>query len=324
MADRQHPLGSGFGARSTAGDVLAGIDLGGQRAVVTGGHSGLGLETTRALAEAGADVIVAARDTAAARSATRGLARVTVARLDLADLASVRRFASHYAEAGGKNGTTIDILVNNAGVMACPETRLGPGWEAHFAINHLGHFALTNLLWPLLADGARVVSVSSAGHHYSPVRWDDLHFEAGYDKWLAYAQSKTANALFAVHLDRLGRERGIRAFSVHPGKIFTPLLRHVGRDEMVAAGWIDRDGNPADPTFKSPAQGAATQVWAATSPLLAGLGGLYCEDCDVARRNDTAEATLEGVKPYATDEAAARRLWDLSAEMTGIGPGQSG
>lgn len=318
MTDHQQPVGSGFGARSTASDVLAGVDLSGQRAIVTGGHSGLGLETTRALTGAGAEVIVAARDSAAARTATADLANVTVASLDLGDLASVRRFAERVCERGDR----IDMLINNAGIMACPETRLGPGWEAHFAVNHLGHFALTNLLWPLLGDGARVVSVSSAGHQYSAMRWQDLQFRRGYDRWLAYAQSKTANALFAVHLDRIGRDRGIRAFSIHPGKIFTPLLRHVSRAEMIEAGWIDSEGNPADPTFKTPAQGAATQVWAATSPLLDGLGGLYCEDCDVAERNETAEATLEGVKGYAIDANAASRLWDLSAAMTGIGASQ--
>lgn len=315
MIDHQTPLGSGFGARSTASDVLAGRDLTGRFAVVTGGHLGLGLETTRALAAAGAEVLVAARDPDPARIATQDIPRTTVDALDLSDLGSVRRFAEGVLQAG----RPIDWLINNAGLMACPETRVGPGWEAHCATNHLGPFALTNRLLPLLASGARVIAVSSAGHHLSPIRWDDVMFSGGYDKWHAYGQSKTANALFAYHLDRLGRDRGIRAFSLHPGKIFTPLQRHLTRAEMIAEGWLDAQGAPADPTFKTPAQGAATQVWAATSPLLDGLGGLYCEDCDVAVRAEVAGAPFVGVKAYAVDPDAAERLWALSVELTGTG-----
>lgn len=202
--------------------------------------------------------------------------------------------------------------------MACPETRVGPGWEAQFATNHLGHFALTNLLWPLLEGGARVVSVSSAGHHASPIRWDDVQFTHGYDKWLAYGQSKTANALFALHLDRIGRAYGIRAFSLHPGKIFTPLQRHLTKTEMTAEGWLDENGEPADPTFKTPAQGAATQVWAATSPMVDGLSGLYCEDCDIAVRAEVASEPFVGVKAWASDGGEAERLWTLSAGLTGV------
>ncbi|MEP9348268.1 SDR family NAD(P)-dependent oxidoreductase [Xanthobacter sp. KR7-225] len=315
MADHQKPLGSGFGAHSTASDVLSGIDLTGKRAIVTGGHSGLGLETTRALTEAGAEVIIGVRDPKAARSATRDLPNVTVDALDLGDLASVDLFAKQVLASGHH----IDMLINNAGIMACPETRVGPGWEAQFATNHLGHFALTNLIWPLLEGGARVVSVSSAGHHNSPIRWDDVQFADGYDKWLAYGQSKTANALFAVHLDRVGRKHAIRAFSLHPGKIFTPLQRHLTQAEMTAEGWLDENGNPADPTFKTPAQGAATQVWAATSPQLDSLGGLYCEDCDIAVRAEAAGEPFVGVKAYATDATEAERTWRLSVELTKIG-----
>ncbi|MCP3733323.1 SDR family NAD(P)-dependent oxidoreductase [Sphingomonas sp. RP10(2022)] len=314
MTDHQQPLGSGFGPRTTASEVLAGIDLTGKYAIVTGGHSGLGLETTKALAAAGAHVLVGARTPVAARTATRDIPGVSVDALDLGDLASVDLFARRLLG----SGRHIDMLINNAGIMACPETRVGPGWEAQFATNHLGHFVLTNRLWPLLDGGARVVSVSSAGHHASPIRWDDVRFEHGYDKWLAYGQSKTANALFAVHLDRIGRDHGIRAFSLHPGKIFTPLQRHLTRSEMTAEGWLDASGNPADPTFKTPAQGAATQVWAATSPRLDGLGGLYCEDCDIAIRAETADEPFVGVKAYATDPEEAERLWELSAETTQI------
>ena len=312
MIDQQKPLGSGFGARSTAGEVLDGVDLNGTRAIVTGGHSGLGLETVRALASAGAEITVGARDPDRARSALQVVPGADVSPLDLSDLGSVRVFAGRMVS----TGRPIDLLINNAGVMACPETRVGPGWEAQFATNHLGHFALTQRLWPLLRDGARVVSVSSSGHHASRMRWQDIHFERDYDKWLAYGQSKTANALFALHLDHLGRERGVRAFSLHPGKIFTPLQRHLRQDEMIAAGWLDESGAPADPTFKSQEQGAATTVWAATSPRLSDLGGLYCEDCDVAPVAE--EAGLPGVRPYAIDPGEAERLWLLSSRLTTI------
>ncbi|WP_323117824.1 SDR family NAD(P)-dependent oxidoreductase [Burkholderia alba] len=314
MTTRQQPLHTGLGAAATAAGVLDGRDLAGMTALVTGGHSGLGLETTRALAGAGARVVVGARQTDAARDATRGIAGVEVAALDLADLASVGAFAARFVEAR----TKLHIVVNSAGVMACPETRVGDGWEAQFAINHLGHYALVNRLWPVLAhgDGARVIAVSSLGHRISPIRWDDVQFARGYDKWRAYGQAKTANALFALQLDALGARDGVRAFSLHPGKIATPLQRHLTREEMMAAGWIDERGEPIDPTFKTPAQGAATQVWAATSAHLAGLGGLYCEDCDVASVTTGSEEA--GVRPHAVDPEQAERLWTLSAELTGV------
>lgn len=310
----QIPLQSPFDARSTAGEVVRGLDLSGATALVTGGHSGLGLETTRALAAAGARVIVAARDPQQARASLGELPTVEIERLDLGDLASVRDCARRCAQRLG----TLDILIGSAGVMACPETRVGPGWEAQFAINHLGHYALVNRLLPQLAAGARVVQVSSAGHQLSGMRWDDVNFTRSYDKWLAYGQSKTANALFAVQLDRLAGQAGIRAFSVHPGKIFTPLQRHLPREEMIAAGWLDAAGRPVDPSFKSPAQGAATQVWAATSTLLAGSGGRYCEDCNLARQVDSPSADATGVMPHALDPEAAERLWELSAQWTGV------
>ncbi|MCH6159375.1 SDR family NAD(P)-dependent oxidoreductase [Streptomyces marispadix] len=318
----QRGIGSGFGARTTASEVLRGIDLTGRLALVTGGYSGLGLETTRALAAAGADVVVPARRPEAARKALEGISRVETDVLDLADLDSVRSFAERFlaTERG------IDIMIDSAAIMACPETRVGPGWEAQFATNHLGHFALVNRLWPALVrgGGARVVSVSSRGHHRSAIRWDDVHFEHGYDKWQAYGQAKTANALFAVQLDALGRESGVRAFSLHPGGILTPLQRHLHTEEMVEAGWIDEDGNPLQPSFKSPEEGAATQVWAATSPQLDGLGGVYCEDCDIApvapgdQTSVTTPGSASGVREYATDPQEAARLWALSAELTGV------
>ena len=272
MRTPQHKIDSGFGARSTPADVLAGIDLTGRTAIVTGGYSGLGLETTRGLAEAGAHVIVPARRpehaahvfadlgfdvlgfdahglnahglNALGRSAPGRSApgrSVEVAALDLADQASVRAFA----EAFLASDRSVDILINNAAIMASPEARVGPGWESQFATNHLGHYTLTNLLWPALVrdGGARVVALSSAGHKLSPIRFDDPHFTTGYDKWTAYGQAKTADSLFAVHLDALGQDQGVRAFAVHPGGIMTELQRHLPREEMLAKGWFDEDGN---------------------------------------------------------------------------------
>ncbi|WP_169947728.1 SDR family NAD(P)-dependent oxidoreductase [Microbispora sp. H11081] len=309
----QHRIGSGFGARTTASEVLAGIDLSGRTALVTGGYSGLGLETTRALSAAGAQVIVPARRPAAAKEALRDIPRAETGELDLADLDSVRVFAESLVE----TGRTIDILVANAGIMACPETRVGPGWEAQFAVNHLGHFALVNRLRPALAPGgARVVSVSSGAHFGSGIRWHDLHFREGYDKWAAYGQSKTANVLFAVRLDALGAAAGVRAFALHPGSILTPLQRHIPREDQIAMGWISPDGTPAE-GFKTPEQGAATTVWAATSPQLDGRGGVYCEDCDIAELA-TDDTTSGRVAPWAVDPGEASRLWDLSAELTGV------
>lgn len=312
MPTPQTPIASGFGARSTAAEVLAGHDLTGKLAIVTGGYSGLGLETTRALAAAGARVIVPARRPDTAREAVAGIAGVELDELDLADLISVRAFATRVVA----SGRHVDIVINSAGIMACPETRVGPGWEAQFATNHLGHYALVNQLWPVLAGGAgaRVVSVSSGAHGITGIRWDDVQFSEGYDRWQAYGQSKAANVLFAVHLDTLGRDAGVRAFALHPGAILTPLQRHLAKSDMVAAGWIDENGDLADPTFKAPPQGAATQVWAATSPQLAGLGGVYCEDCDIAPISENGP----GVRPHAIDPVHAARLWTLSAELTGV------
>lgn len=316
MTSPQRPLGTGYGPRTTANDVLRGIDLSGRLALVTGGYSGLGLETTRALAGAGARVIVPARRRAAAAQALAGVGGAEVDDLDLADLESVSRFAERFLA----SGRTLDLVINNAGIMACPETRVGPGWEAQFATNHLGHYALVNRLWPAIAaEGeARVVVVSSAGHHLSGIRWHDVQFEHGYDKWQAYGQAKTANVLFAVQLDALGRGDGVRAYSLHPGSILTPLQRNLSQEEMIAAGWIDEQGDLADPTFKTPEQGAATHIWAATAPQLERIGGVYCEDCDIAEPVAGESRQPSGVRDWATDPEQAARLWTLSAGLTGL------
>ena len=313
MTTPQQPIGSGFTRDSTAREVLDGIDLAGRLAVVTGGYSGLGLETTRALVGAGAHVVVPARRPEAAQEALAGLDGVEVADLDLGDQDSIARFADDFLA----SGRHIGMLIDSAGIMACPETRVGPGWEAQLGTNHLGHFALVNRLWPALRGGARVVSVSSAGHRRSGIRWEDPHFETGYDKWTAYGQAKTANALFALHLDRLGAEHGVRAFSLHPGGIMTPLQRHLPLEEQVALGWVDEQGRPVNAGFKTPEQGAATQVWAATSPQLDGKGGVYLEDVEVAQVV-LSDADGPGVREHAADPQQAERLWTWSAQQTGV------
>jgi len=315
----QHTIGSGFGRDSTATEVLTGIDLSGRLAIVTGGYSGLGIETVAALVAAGAHVVVPARRPDVAQSAlqVRELDAVEVMPMDLADLTSVRSFAEGFLG----TGRSLDILVNNAAVMASPEVRVGDGWESQFATNHLGHYVLTNLLWPALVrdGGARVVSLSSSGHKLSPFREHDPQFTTGYDKWLAYGQAKTANSLFAVQLDALGSAHGVRAFAVHPGGIMTELQRHLPRTEMVAAGWMTEDG-VVDERFKSAEQGAATATWAATSPALAGMGGVYCEDVDIAPLTIPGSATVRtaGVNLHAIDTAVAALLWSYSAELSGV------
>lgn len=317
----QEPLGSGFGVHTTAAEVLMGIDLTGRLALVTGGYSGIGIEIVRALVGAGAQVLVPARRPDLAREALADLPRVEVGTLDLADQASV----AAYAEEVLHTGQRLDLVITSAGIMATPEEHVGPGWELQLATNHLGHFTLVNRLWPLLrrtggAGGCRVVSVSSAGHQFSGVRWEDIGFAGGYDKWLAYGQSKTANVLFAVELDRLGAEHGVRAFALHPGAILTPLGRHLTHADMEDLLSYGEDGQPLMPEFKTPEAGAATAVWAATSPLLDGLGGLYLEDCDVAplaNPDERVTGQALGVFPHAVDPAEATRLWAWSAEQTG-------
>lgn len=309
----QTPVGSGFGPHTTAAEALAGIDLSDRLALVTGGYSGIGIEVVRALAGAGATVLAPARRPEVAQEALAGIEGVQVAHLDLADQASV----ASYAEQVLAVGRHVDVVIGNAGIMACPEGRVGAGWELQLATNHLGHFALVNRLWPLLSEGSRVVSVSSSGHHLSGIRWSDPWFGTDYDKWQAYGQSKTANVLFAVHLDALGRDHGVQAFSLHPGAILTPLGRHLQPEDMADLLSYGEDGQLVLPDFKSAEAGAATAVWAATSPLLEDRGGAYLEDCEVAPVADEAVSTT-GVKGYAIDPVQAARLWAWSVEQTGL------
>lgn len=313
----QAPLGSGFGAHSTAAEVLEGVDLTGRLALVTGGYSGIGIEVVRALAGAGARVLAPARRPDVAREALDDIHGVQVGELDLADQDSVATYAAEVL----RRGQHLDLLIGNAGVMACPERRVGDGWELQLATNHLGHYALANRLWPALRGGARVISVSSTGHHLSAMRWDDPDFTTGYDKWLAYGQSKTANVLFAVHLDARGRGEGVRSFALHPGAILTPLGRHLQPEDIEKVLEYGADGEAVMPDFRSPEAGAATAVWAATSPPLANRGGLYLEDCDVAVPSGDLPPGKEGtsgVKDYALDPGEAERLWDWSADRTGL------
>ncbi|MBB3034145.1 oxidoreductase [Alteriqipengyuania lutimaris] len=320
----QRPTHSGFGRTSEPQDVLEGIDLAGKVAIVTGGYSGLGVETVRGLAGAGAKMIVPARNHAKAVGNLADVqGDVSIMEMDLADLASVRKFAADFAAQHDR----LDLLINNAGIMACPLTRVGPEWEQQFGVNHLGHFALATALMPLLEKTAkqpgsdvRLVALSSTGHKLSDIRWDDPHWTDGeYDKWKAYGQAKTANALFAVGMNKRLAEHGGRAFSVHPGGIMTPLQRHLDKEEMVAMGWMNEDGEPSERAakmFKSVTQGASTTLWAATSPALKNRGGEYCEDCDIAALADADEPSrFDKVQPYAVDEDSAERLWAMSEEM---------
>ena len=318
MTTPQQPVNSGFTADSTIAEVLAGIDLTGRLAVVTGGYSGIGTAVTRGLSDAGATVVVPARLPDQARKEVGDVAGVEIGELDLADLGSVERFADEFLA----SGRGVDMLINNAAVMANELTRVGPdGWESQFAIDHLGHFALANRLWPALArdGGARVVSVSSRGHKFSGIRWDDMHWAHGYDKWQAYGQAKTANVLFAVALDARGQNAGVRAFAVYPAGVRTPLQRHLTHQEMRDLGWYDDQGNLA-PLFKTPEQGAAGEAWAATSSQLDGMGGVYIERCDIAEIADpgTGKGEQEGVNPDAIDPGQADRLWTVSARLTGV------
>jgi NAD(P)-dependent dehydrogenase (short-subunit alcohol dehydrogenase family) len=307
---------TGFGAESTAAEVIAGIDLSGKRAIVTGGSSGIGTETARALAAAGADVTLAVRDTdagertAAEITESTGNDAVLVGRLDLADQDSVATFVATWSG-------PLHLLVNNAGVMALPDLQLTPeGWEMQFATNHLGHFALAlGLRDSLAAAGdARIVSLSSRGHLRSPIVFDDVNFASRpYDPWLAYGQSKTANVLFAVEATRRWGGDGITANAVHPGAIATNLSRHMSPQalaDLQASGLF---------TYKTIEQGAATSVLVATSAQLDGIGGRYFEDCNEAPVVDATGPDTHrfGVASYALDPQNASRLWEMSLDLVG-------
>ena len=313
ISELQKPIGSGFGAKSETTEVLEGIDLNGKVALVTGGYSGIGLETTRALSDCGARVIVPARRRDIAIDELEGIInKEDILNLDLANPNSVYKFVEEFVD----NGITLDILINNAAVMACPQMLTDNGWDLQFAVNHIGHFILTKGLLPSLlqSNESRVVTLSSTGHKLSGIRWDDIHFENDYDKWQSYGQSKTAASLLAIELDSRMKNEGIRALSVHPGGIFTPLQRHLQKEEMIALGWLNEDGELSEMAaagFKSATQGASTTLWCATNPMLSDIGGVYCENCDVAAREDDGpNARYVGVADWAIDTEEANKLWE--------------
>jgi NAD(P)-dependent dehydrogenase (short-subunit alcohol dehydrogenase family) len=323
MTHRQHPIGSGFTAASTADDVLVGLNLTGTNVVITGGHAGLGLEATRALARAGASVTVAARDPERAARAVAGLDRVEVSQLDLIDPGSIDAFATRWLD----SGRPLHILINNAAPPAPRAVvRDARGYELQFATSHLGHFQLTLALLPALrlAHGARVVNTSSGAQRFGEIRWEDLHFANGYDPNRAYAQSKRANVLFAVELDRRYAKDGIRAYAVHPGVVVgTTLNSAAGPDALRAMGLIDGEGRAIiDPERgkKTPQQGASTLVFAATSPLLSEIGGVYLKDNDISPLDDeprslTADSIPSAVTSKSIDPESAQRLWEVSERL---------
>jgi NAD(P)-dependent dehydrogenase (short-subunit alcohol dehydrogenase family) len=295
-----------FTRESTAFEVLEGVDLSGRKAIITGGASGIGFETARALSHAGAEVTIAVRDVEAGARAARdilassGNTAIAVAPLDLTDFASIRSFTNAWLG-------PVHMLINNAGVMAVPELELSfDGHEIQFATNHLGHFALTAWLHHSLAaaEGARVVSVSSNAHHFSPIVFQDIDYaKRPYDPWSAYGQSKTANVLHAVEITRRWIDEGIAANAMNPGAIPTNLQRHVGGMQT-----------PAE-LRKTPEQGASTSVLLAASPLLEGVGGRYFEDCQESEITDAPEPYGGGVNPWALDLDSAEKLWELSLLM---------
>jgi NAD(P)-dependent dehydrogenase (short-subunit alcohol dehydrogenase family) len=319
MVTEQRPLISGFGPRTTAEEALAGHDLPGKVAIVTGGHAGLGLETTRVLSNAGATVVIGARDPQRAQMAVAGMKNVEVGQLDLASPRSIDRFASGFLD----SNRALDLLINNAGIMATPLMRDDRGYELQFATNHLGHFQLTASLWEALkkSGNARVIALSSLGHRVSGVDFSDPNFnQRPYNKWAAYGQSKSANSLFAVELDKRGEEHGIHAFAVHPGGILTDLARYLTDEDFKAFGVYRENGVLKGPDWlKNIEQGAATTVWCAVSPQLNSKGGVYCEDCDIAPMLPADSELSSGVRPWAVNNAAAEALWVLSEELTGLG-----
>ena len=314
----QKPINSGFNSKSNAHEITKDIDLNGKIAIVTGGYSGIGLETTRELVSSGAEVIIPAkRSEVAIRNLEGIISKENVIEMDLSDLNSVKNFTDGYKE----NFNRLDLLINNAGIMACPETRIGNNWESQIAINHFGHFMLTKELMDMMVDndGARFVSLSSSAHSLTGILWDDIHFlNNPYDKWMAYGQSKTASSLIAIEFDRLMEDKGVRGFSVHPGGIMTPLQRHLQNEEMVTLGWMKEDGSLSDLAknfFKTTSQGASTTLWCATSPSLNNIGGVFCEDCDIAKIKSEVDESMQryfGVADWAIDIDEASKLWELT------------
>jgi len=307
-----------LGPTTTTTEVLEGIDLTGRTALVTGASAGLGVETARSLASAGAHVLLACRDPDKGHAAIERIrtsvpdASLELGPVDLASLSSVRSFAADV----GERHRRIDLLINNAGVMACPLGRTAEGFELQLGTNHLGHFLLTNLLTSTVVAGSapRIVNLTSRGHVRSGIHWDDPHYRTRpYDKWEAYGQSKTANILFTVELERRLAPKGVHAYAVHPGVIATELSRHLNRDDFTAMAARMPSGRMP---LKSVEAGAATTVWAATSPALAGIGGVYLEDCHISDTVTGPDGT-DGHAAWALDPEDAVRLWAWSEDQVG-------
>ena len=316
-------MSNAFGATSTTEEVLEGINLSGKRVLVTGVSAGLGVETARALASHGAEVVGAARDLSKAQNATQQVrARAALGgslsfiQLDLASLESVRRCADGLLTAG----KPFDLIIANAGVMACPKGTTTDGFEMQFGTNHLGHFVLVNRIASLLKSGARLVNLSSAGHRFADVDLEDPNFEhSQYAEFVAYGRSKTANVLFAVEFDRRHKARGVRATAVHPGAIETELGRHMTaevRNNLIANINASQPKGAPPFSWKSIPQGAATSVWAACVADAEAVGGHYCEDCHVAEIVSTP-GVRGGVQPYALDPKRAQALWQKSEQLVG-------
>ena len=320
----QKPVGSGFNAVSTANDVIKGIDLAGKTAIVTGGYAGIGLETVKTLVSAGATVIVPTRNTDKAKQSLKGIANVELETMDLMKPNSIDTFAEKFLA----SDRPLHMLINNAGIMWVPLHRDERGYESQLATNYLGHFQLTAKLWTSLlkADGARVVNVSSWGHHFSPFTFEDPNFlNRKYETFSAYGQSKTASILFSLELDNRGKNVGVRSYSVHPGIIVeTELNRYVSKETLQNFGVFDEKGtviNDPSKGLKSISHGASTTVWCATNPKLNGLGGVYCEDTEIAELDDLQESQngiIKGVMSYALEEKSAKKLWTVSEELIGI------
>ncbi len=316
----QHPICSGFNATSTTNNVIKGIDLTGKIAVVTGGNTGIGLETVKTLSAAGATVIVPARDTVKAKRNLEGIGGIEIEEMDLIDPLSVDAFAEKFLA----SGRPLHLLINNAGIMFVPVRHDANGNESQLATNYLAVFRLTARLWGALkkVKGARVINVSSVGHHWSAFNFDDPNFEdRAYDTLQAYGQSKTAVNLFSLELDNRAKTSGVRAYAVHPGSIWgTELTREAPKELLQQFGFLNDKGEVVQAvvdSLKTIPQGAATTIWAATSPLLANIGGVYLEDAEAAElTNDPS--VFAGVKPFSLDEDSAKKLWLVTEELTGI------
>lgn len=318
----QQPIGSGFNAQSTTNEIINGVDLTGKIVIVTGGNAGIGLETTKTLAAAGATVIVPARDIDKAKKNLEGIENVEIEVMDIMDPHSIDAFANKFLS----SQRPLHLLINNAGIMWVPLRRDSRGIESQLATNYLGQFHLTAILFPALkkANGARVINVSSLGHQMAPFNFEDPNFlHREYETLQAYGQSKTGSNLFALELDNRAKEYNIRAYSVHPGSIGgTELGREAPLELFQKMGFVDADGNmlpEVAATLKSVPQGAATTVWCSVSPQLNNIGGVYCEDGDIARMAEDEESYGSyGVKRYSLDKDNAKRLWDLSEKMKGV------